>query len=142
MFILDTEKGSITLHRGDTGAYYVRARKKSGDPWNQEDRMIYTIRDVNGDVVLQRFYRLDDDEGLGNGKVCIQFHNNDTDKWPNGSYTTERRYVIDPRWDGEAPEGWCLNALTADAAIVDGSMVRVPELGQSTLVLTDIYGEV
>ena len=142
MFTVNEDK-TITMHRGDTGAYFVRARKmNSGNPWYPDDRMIFTVRDASGAVVLQRFYRLDDDDGLGNGKVCIQFHNNDTDQLANGQYTTERRYVISARWNGEAPTGMCVDALTAGVRIVDGVTVRVPKLGQSTLTIGDIYGEV
>lgn len=140
MFERDPETGNITMHRGDTGAFKVRATRKSGNPWTAADRMIYTVRDGEGTIVLQRFYRLDTE--LGNGVVEIQFHNNDTDKWKNGSYDTERRYIVNPRWEGTPPEGDCVNALTADARIVEGDVVRVPKNGQGTMTLSDIYGEV
>ena len=140
MFERDPENGNITMHRGDTGAYKVKATRKSGAAWTEYDRMIFTVRDSEGNIVLQRFYRLDTD--LGNGVVEIQFHNNDTDSWKNGSYDTERRYIVNPRWEGTPPEGDCVNALTADARIVEGDVVRVPKKGQGTMTLSDIYGEV
>ncbi len=140
MFTWDPETGDVTMHRGDTGAYKGHASRKSGKPWTSDDRMLFTIRNAEGEVVLQRFYRLDTD--LGNGIVEIQFHNNDTDSWKNGSYDTERRYIVNPRWEGTAPDGDCVNALTADARIVDGDVVRVPAKGQGTVTLGDIYGEV
>lgn len=139
MFTRD-ENGNITMHRGDTGAFVVSAAKKSGNTWTEDDRMLFTVKNAAGDVVLQRIYRLDTD--LGNGKSEIQFHNNDTDEWENGIYNAERRYIINCRWDGEAPEGDCVNALAVDARIVDGDVVRVPETGQFTISLNDIYGEV
>lgn len=139
MFTRD-ETGNITMHRGDTGAYKVRAARKSGAAWTSADRMIFTVKNAEGEIVLQRFYRLDTE--LGNGVCEIQFHNNDTDQWKNGAYNWERRYVVNPRWEGEAPEGDCVNALTAGARIVEGDVVRVPQDGQGTMTLSDIYGEV
>ena len=140
MFELNPESGSITMHRGDTGAYTVHATRKSGKVWTEYDRMIYTVRNMEGEIVLQRFYRLDTE--LGNGVVEIQFHNNDTDQWKNGIYDAERRYVVNPRWEGNAPEGDCVNALTAGARIVEGDVVQVPKTGQRTITLSEIYGEV
>jgi len=141
MFSRD-EKGNITMHRGDTGAFKVSASRASGDDWTEDDRLIWTVRNSAGEIVMQRYYRLDDDEGLGNGVVEIQLHNNDTDKWANGTYQTERRYIINAYWDGTAPDGMCVNALTASAHIVDGDTVRVPENGQCSMTLSDVYAEV
>jgi len=139
MFVVD-EQGNINMHRGDTGAYTVQATRRTGSEWTEYDRMIYTVKDGDGKVVLQRFYRLDTD--LGNGVAVIQFHNNDTDQWANGSYAWERRYIVNPRWEGTPPTGDCVDALTAGAKIVEGDVVRVPDGGQGTINLSDIYGEV
>ena len=142
MFQINRATGEITMHRGDTGAFTVHATRKSGRDWTENDRLLWTVRNASGEIVLQRFYRLDDDEGLGNGVVEIQLHNNDTDILANGIYSTERRYVISPRWNGTAPTGMCVNALTAGVRMVDGNVARVPRGGQSTMTLIDIYGEV
>ena len=139
MFTVGTD-GSITMHRGDTGAVWVRAVRSDEEPWTEYDRMIFTVRNQAGEIVLQRFYRLDTDAGDG---IClIQFHNNDTDSWDNGTYNTERRYVINPIWSGTAPTSDVVNALTAGVRIIEGDTVRVPDNGQSTLTISDIYGEV
>lgn len=130
------------MHRGDTGAFKIRAARGSGDDWTEDDRLIWTVRNSSGDIVMQRYYRLDDDEGLGNGVVEVQFHNDDTDDWANGSYSTERRYIVNAYWSGTAPAGMCVNALTASAQIVDGDIVRVPEGGQSSLTVSNVYAEV
>ena len=140
MFVHDPENGNITMHRGDTGAYKVLATRRGGSNWTEHDRMIFTVKNDEGEIVLQRFYRLDTD--LGNGVVEIQFHNNDTDQFKSGTYNWERRYIVNPRWEGTAPTGDCVNALTADARIVEGDVVRVPATGQGTMVLSEIYGEV
>ena len=142
MFSVDLEKGDITMHRGDTGAFKVHASRGSGEAWTEDDRMIFTVKNGQGEIVLQRFYRLDDQWDLGDGVVQIEMHNDDTDKWENGEYATERRYVISPVWEGTAPTSRVANALTANARIVEGSIVRVPATGQASLKINDIYGEV
>ena len=98
MFSVDETGTSISMHAGDTGAFKVHATRKSGTAWTDDDRMLFTIKNAAGEIVLQRFYRLDDDEGLGNGVVEIQFHNNDTDEWAPGQYSMERRYAVNPYW--------------------------------------------
>lgn len=140
MFVVNLEDGSVTMHRGDTGAFWVRAARSTGAEFGENDRMIYTVRAADGTIMLQRYYRLDTE--AGNGVCLIQFHNGDTDTWSNGNYETERRYVIGPYWDGDAPDGDVVDALTSDARIVDGDTVRVPADGQSSLILSDVYGEV
>ena len=142
MFNVDLEDGAITMHRGDTGSYKVHASRKDGTSWTADDRMLYTVRNAQGEIVLQRFYRLDDQWDLGDGVVLVEFHNDDTDSWENGQYSVERRYVIDPIWEGTAPTSRCADALTADARMVEGAIVRVPATGHTTMVLDDIYGEV
>lgn len=142
MFSIDHSTGAITMHRGDTGSFKLHASRKSGDAWTEDDRMIFTVKNGAGDTVMQRFYRLDDQYDLGDGVVLIEFHNDDTDTWDNGTYFTEWRYVINPVWEGTAPTSRCADAMTANARIVEGDIVRVPEGGQSTMTLANIYGEV
>ena len=140
MFSYNETATEITMHAGDTGAFKVKATRASGEAWTEDDRLLFTIMNAGGDVVLQRFYRLDDDEGLGNGVVEIQFHNNDTDQWEVGQYSMERRYVVNPYWNGTAPEGMCVNALTAGVRMVEGDVVRV--VVQGVLNIQGILGEV
>lgn len=140
MFNVDLETMEIKMHRGDTGSFKVASERESGTAWTEDDRMIFTVRDAQGQVVLQRYYRLDDQYDLGDGVVLIEFHNDDTDKWANGIYNTELRFDVDPIWDGEAPVARCVDALTAGVRMVEGSIVRT--VTQSTLTIDDIYGEV
>lgn len=137
MFSVNLSTMEITMHRGDTGAFKVSATRESETAWTSDDRALFTVK-KDGDVYIQRFYRLDTD--LGNGVIEIQLHNDDTDHLENGQYTTELRYIVHPYWDGTAPEGDCVDALTAGVAIVDGDVVRT--VIQSTLAINDIYGEV
>jgi len=139
MFNVD-ETGNVTMHQGDTGAYKVHATRQTGEAWTSDDRLLFTIRNAAGDIVIQRIYRLDDDDGLGNGVVEIQFHNSDTDSLPNGTYQVERRYNIHPYWDGTPPEGMCVDALTADARMIEGDCVRT--VFQGNLTISDVYGDI
>jgi len=140
MFAVDLETMAITMHRGDTGSFKIHAERASGDAWTENDRLLFTVKDGQGDVVLQRFYRLDDQWDLGDGTVLVEFHNNDTDTWQNGQYSTELRYNIEPIWNGTVPTGRCVNALTAGVRMTDGAIVRT--VLQSTMTIDDIYGEV
>ena len=140
MFKYNETATEITMHAGDTGAFKVKANRQSGAAWTEDDRMLFTITNAGGEAVIKRFYRLDDDEGLGNGVVEIQFHNNDTDQLEPGQYSMERRYDVNPRWDGTAPTGMCVNALTAGVRMVEGDVVRT--VVQGTLTIMGIMGEI
>lgn len=140
MFNVDLETMNITMHRGDTGSFKLAASRESGSAWTEDDRMLFTIKNQNNEIVIQRFYRLDDQYDLGDGKVLIEFHNDDTDTLENGMYSVEARFVISPIWNGTAPTSRCADALTAGVRMVEGSIVRTKI--QSTLEINDIYGEV
>lgn len=140
MFSRNEDGTAITMHAGDTGAFKVHATRKSGAAWDEYDRMLWTVTSQTGEIVMQRFYRLDDDEGLGNGVIEIQFHNNDTDKWAPGTYTTERRYDVHPSWDGTPPEGMCVNALTAGVKMIEGHIVRT--VVQGSLTIQGVLGDI
>lgn len=140
MFNVDLTNMEIKMHRGDTGSFKVHAERGSGEAWTEDDRMLFTVRSATGETVMQRFYRLDDAWDLGDGVVLIEFHNDDTDTWANGSYSTELRFDISPIWNGTAPTARCVDALTAGVRMIEGSIVRT--VIQSTLTIDDIYGEV
>ena len=140
MFNRNADATAITMHAGDTGAFKVHATRKSGEDWTEDDRLLFTVTSPAGIIVMQRLYRLDDDEGLGNGVVEIQFHNNDTDQWAPGTYTTERRYDVNPRWDGTPPEGMCVNALTAGVKMIEGDVVQT--VVQGTLTIQGVLGDI
>lgn len=140
MFKVDYETMEITMHRGDTGSFKLRATRETGDDWTDDDRALFTVKDQTGTILLQRFYRLDDQYGLGNGVILIEFHNDDTDEWDAGEYTTEVRFNVSPIWEGTAPTSRCADALTANARMVEGSVVRTTI--QSSLTITGILGEI
>lgn len=127
MFQFDPENSSISMHRGDTGAYYVQCRRSSGKPFGEGDVALYTVKS-GSEVKIQREYALDDDEGAGNGRFLVAFRNSDTDTWPAGSYSTEIRVVINP--------------IRLDVDVVDGDIVRTIVRSKSTLTILDILREV
>ena len=142
MFEPDYATGHIDMHQGDTGVFRVKSRRRSGSDFTEYDRMLFTVRH-GSDVIMQRIYRLDDD-GIGNGKAIIQFHNNDTDEWEPGDYPYEVRLLINPTWDGDPedpiPSGNCTNGLTASRHPNEGDCVRTKV--QASITVHEVYGRV
>ena len=137
----DRERVAITMHSGDTGSFKIGATRESGDEWTSADRMLFTVKNGQGEVVMQRIYRLDDQFDLGNGKVLVEFHNDDTDQWEAGTYSTELRFDVSPIWDGTAPTARCVNALSPGTPkMVEGSIVRTTI--QSTLTISGVLGDI
>lgn len=129
----DPVTGDIKMYQGDTGSFWVCCKRKSGDDWPDTARMLYTIKNSAGDTVIQRIYRPDDQWGAGDGMMLIEFHNSDTDELPAGTYTTERRYDLDPVWEGTPSTARCVNALTSDAYMKEGVPVRTVFVGSITI---------
>lgn len=137
----DNETGDIKMNAGDTGSFKVRCTRKSGAEFPSTARMLYTIKNQQGDTVLQRIYRLDDQYGLGNGVVLIEFHNDDTDDWEPGDYSAERRYNVAPIWDGTPSSARCVNAMAAGVAqMIEGVPVRT--VFQGTLHIDGVSGRI
>ncbi len=140
-FIFDPETGDIQMNAGDTGSFAVHCARSSGEDWPAEARMLYTVTAPSGDVVLQRIYRLDDQWGLGDGVVLIEFHNDDTDEWAAGDYTMERRYNVNPVWNGMPSEARCVNALAEGTTqMIEGVPVRTVFIG--TLHIDSVSGRI
>lgn len=139
-FQVNLETMDINMNRGDTGSFFVGAERESGTAWTADDRALFTIKDAQGTIKLQRFYRLDDQWDVGDGVILIEFHNDDTDTWDPGQYSVELRFDVAPVWEGTPPEGRCEDALATDARIVEGSIVRTAI--HSTLQIDDILGEI
>jgi hypothetical protein len=130
---------AITMHAGDTGSFKLHAERESGAEWTSDDRMLFTVK-AGTDIVMQRIYRLDDQYDLGDGTVLIEFHNDDTDDWDVGNYSTEVRFDVSPVWEGTVPTARCVNALTTDARMIEGSIVRTKI--QSTLEIQGVLGKI
>lgn len=126
MFVIDPNNSAITMHKGDTGAYYVNLTRSSGESFGENDRALYTIKQ-GANIIIEREYALND-ETLGNGRFLIAFRNSDTDTLAAGSYSTEIRVVINP--------------IRSDGKIVDGDVVRTITASKSTLTILDVLKEV
>ena len=140
-FHVDYETGNIEMNAGDTGSFKVHASRSNGEDWTEYSRMLFTVTNPQGEIVMQRIYRLDDQYDLGDGYVLIEFHNDDTDEWEPGTYRMERRYNVDPIWDGTPiPTARCVNALTSDVKMVEGVAVRTVFVG--TLKIESVSGRI
>ena len=143
MFDVNLTTMDITMHRGDTGAFKIHAARESGEPWTADDRMIFTVRDGNGTTRLQRYYRLDTGRvvDFGDGVAEIELHNDDTDKWGDGSYTTELRFVILPVWDSaDIPDGDVVTVGPDTPRMIEGGVVRTRI--QASMTLKNVLAEV
>ena len=124
-FVFDQATGNIEMYAGDTGSIFFRIQRANGEDWPDTARALFTVKNGQGDIVLQRLYRLDDAWEVGDGIMLIEFHNDDTDDWEPGEYTTEFRANLEPVWEGTPSEARCVNQLTAGAAqMVEGVPVR------------------
>lgn len=141
-FQVDLETMDIKMNRGDTGSFKVGSSRESGTAWTEDDRMLFTIKNAQGEIMIQRIYRLDDQYGLGNGKVLIEFHNDDTDTWDPGQYTTELRFDVAPIWDGTpVPTERCVDALMPGVPkMIEGPVVRT--VIQSSLMIEGVLGDI
>lgn len=140
-FKLDPETMNITMNKGDTGSFFVKLTRKSGASWTDDDRALFTVRNQQGVIVMQRIYRLDDQWEVGDGIFLVEFHNDDTDTWDTGDYGMEIRADISPIWEGTPPTGRCVNALAAGTPrMIEGPIVRT--VIHSTLKIEGIYGEI
>lgn len=138
-FEFDMETGDINMNAGDTGSIKVKCRRGSGELWTSDSRMLFTVTGQNG-IVMQRIYRMDDQWGLGDGVVLIEFHNDDTDTWEPGDYAMERRYNVSPIWQGTPSTARCVDALTSSAKMVEGATVRTVFKG--TLHIDSVQGRI
>ena len=139
-FQVNLETMDIRMNRGDTGSFKITSARDSGTAWTEDDRMLLTVRNAAGEIVMQRIYRLDDQYDLGDGVVLVEFHNNDTDTWNNGSYEVELRFDVSPIWSNGVPAGRCVDALTANTKMIEGPVVRT--VIHSSLTIEDVYGDI
>ena len=141
-FVFDTESGNITMYAGDTGSFFMQFTRESGDAWPDTARMLFTVRNGAGEIVMQRLYRLDDQWEVGDGIVLFELHNNDTDDWEPGTYSTEMRIDLDPVWEGTPSTARCVDQLGpgTHAVMVEGVPVRTVFKG--TLQINGVDGRI
>lgn len=139
-FQIDLSTMNITMNRGDTGSFFLKATRESGESWTSDDRALYTIKDPQGVIRLQRIYRLDDQWEVGDGVILIEFHNDDTDDWEAGLYSTELRVDVSPVWEGTAPTERCVTVDENTPKMIEGPIVRTPV--HATLEIREVYGHI
>lgn len=100
MWSIDKNTMAVTMHKGDTGAFYVTLTRGSGADYADGDVAIFEVA-LGEDILIHREYNLNpaepNDIELGDGKFLVSFANSDTDTWAEGSYDTEIRSVINPK---------------------------------------------
>lgn len=101
--MFNVEGTTITLSRGDTGAIRMKANAKRRDTgeayvFGERDRALFTISGSGG-IVKQQAYQMRDNE------FTVVFLNSDTDSFNPGGYQWDVRYVINPYYDDDPPEG-------------------------------------
>lgn len=129
-FDFDKTTGNIEMYAGDTGSFFMQFVRESGEAWTEDARMLYTVKNAQGEIVMQRLYALDDQWDVGDGVVLFEFHNDDTDTWEPGQYTTEMRIDLTPVWDGTPPTGRCVDMLQTAAKMIEGVPVRTVFKGE------------
>lgn len=139
-FELDKGTMDMKLYRGDTASFWIHAVKKGGADWTDEDRMKMTVTGADGNTVMKRHYRLDDQWDRGDGWVLIEFHNADTEALNNGQYTVELRFYMGATWDGTPGTERCADALAPGAAqLIDGDDIKTAI--HASLEIRNVYGE-
>ena len=136
-FVFHEDTGNIEMFSGDTGSFFMKFERESGDAWTEDARMLFTVKNGAGEIAMQRIYRLDDQWELGDGVVFFEFHNDDTDTWEPGSYTTEMRIDLTPIWEGTPSSARVVNALTSSARMIEGVPVRTVFKGSLTINAVD-----
>ena len=120
---IDENTSAITMHRGDTGAYWVYLSLDDGFVFNQDDVAIYEVKQGNI-VKIHREFPIADAEVVGDEvRFLIAFRNSDTDTWSEGTYQTELRVVKNPK--------------RVDDKVKDGDVVRTIPEAKSTLTIVN-----
>lgn len=139
-FKFDLATGNIHMNAGDTGSCKWHISRANGEDWPDTARMLWTVSGTAG-IVMQRIYRLDDQYDLGDGYILMEFHNDDTDDWAAGTYSTEIRVDLDPMWQGTPSTARCVDALAPGAAqMIEGVPVRTVFVG--TLTIDGVLGRI
>lgn len=125
MWSVDKNTMAVTMHKGDTGAYWVTLAKGSGDEFIAGDVAIYEVWQGQNRK-MHREFELAPEEPTdicpGGGRFLVAFRNSDTDTWNAGTYKSEIRVALNP--------------IRADGSVVDGDTVRT--VVTSTITVQDV----
>ena len=122
---VNTDTMAVTMHKGDTGAYWVDLELEDGEEFVEGDVAIYEV--WQGTTLKQhREFELQPETPTdicpGDGSFLISFRNSDTDTWVTGTYQTEIRVSLNP--------------IRSDGRVVDGDTVRT--VVQSTIQINNV----
>ena len=122
---VDTNSMAVTMHKGNTGAYWVQLSLDEGDEFVEGDVAIYEVWQGTT-MLIHREFDLQPstptDIEPGDGKFLIAFVNSDTDTWAAGTYQTEICVILNP--------------TRSDGSVVDGDTVRT--VVKSTINIQDV----
>ena len=129
---------NITLSRGDTGALRLTAnvtRRDTGAAYTfgERDRAVFSIKAGNGQLVKQKSYPLVEN------KFTVIFLNQDTDNLNPGGYSWDVRYVINPYYNTDPPEGPWPDYSELEFPIASGT--KCMHLGGCYIANTNISAE-
>lgn len=125
MWSVDKNTMAVTMHKGDTGAFWVQLARETGSEFEDGDVAIFEVwqgqtRKIHREFNLQP--ETPTDICPGDGKFLIAFVNSDTDTWVSGAYQTEIRVSLTP--------------VRSSGKVVDGNTVRT--VVQSTITIQDV----
>ena len=101
MWAIDTNTGAVTMHRGDTGAYYVTFEGTEG-AYEDGDTAIYMVKQGQNELIYKEYNLQPETPNsyeCGDGKILVAFQNSTTDTWAAGQYATEFRVARNPKRD-------------------------------------------
>lgn len=126
---VDKKSMAVTMHKGNTGAYWVQLERTSGKPFEQGDVAIYEVRQGQTVVIHKEFDLQPEtptDEMPGNGRFLISFRNSDTDTLATGSYSTEILVSLNPiRSDGEVVDGDNVKTLIRSTITINDVLINI-----------------
>lgn len=130
MFEVDKNTMAVTLHQGDTGAFWCMLDLGSGNEFVEGDVAIFEVWQ-NKTLMMHREYELQPETPTdicpGDGKFLIAFRNSDTENWtPGAAYNSEIRVSLNP--------------VREDGKVVDGNTVRT--IVQSTINIRAVRIEI
>ena len=126
----------VTMHQGDTGAYWVDLIPEDMEgneleDWQFEegDVAIYEVW-KGSTMMLHREYELQPAEPTdicpGDGSFLVAFRNSDTDTWTPGTYQTEIRMSLNPiRSDGSVVDGTTVRTTIQSTIQVNGVLIKI-----------------
>ena len=125
MWSVNKETMAVTMHKGDTGAYWVQLDRSSGDDFEEGDVAIYEVWSGQTNKIHREFDLQPEtptDICPGDGKFLVSFRNSDTDTWAAGTYNSEIRVSLNP--------------IRTSGKVVDGDTVRT--VIKSTITIQDV----